>query len=186
MVLVDGPSGSRTAVSGGSGQAASGVPGWVDATGTVRARLDTWVGTAVVRIVAELDRHALGPCREALDHALGSSPVGVVVDLGEMREVTSTSIAFLGCMRRYLQARHRELVLANTPTGLQEAMDRVHVLPLYVFAATTSEAVALLGTRAARRPAVVVDASAGADDGVRPGRDRSTTPACCVGCLDCS
>jgi anti-anti-sigma regulatory factor len=196
MILIDAASRSQAsgpdAASGRAGPESSvssqgsAAPGWSDATGKVRARLDTVGETPVVRVVAELDRHALRPCREALDQALGSSPAGVVVDLGGTRDTTSITIAFLGCMRRYLQARGSDLVLAGAPDGLWEVMDRVHVLPLYAFEATATQAVAAVKARAARRPAVDVNLTTRTGDGGAGSRDRDPGPRCCVGCLDCS
>ena len=187
MILVGTPSRSQgrgpRGPSGRSRPDAAGTSGWVDASGAVRARLDTIGGTPVVRVVAELDRHALRPCREALDQVLASSPAAVVVDLEATREATSITMAFLGCMRRYVQARGSDLVLVSAPADLREAMDRAHVLPPHVFTDTTAEAVEVVKARAPHRPAAAVNAPA---EGDRPGRRRAPGPGCCVGCLDCS
>lgn len=167
------------------GMAGSDTRSWSDATGVVRARLDNVLHTPVVRIVAELDRHALRPCRQALDQALAASPLGVVVDLSLTREATPITVAFLGCMRRYVHARGGELVLLSVPVRLRDALDRVHVLPLYLLAATAPQAVALLRSCTTCRPAPVTHAAI-RDDGDQAFPGRASGPACCVGCLDCS
>lgn len=154
---------------------------WTDPAGAIRIRLDLTLGAAVVRVYTRLDRDALRPCRAALDDALAIAAQGVVIDLLGLPEATPVTVAFLGCIRRYVHARGATLILAAAPPALHTLMDHAHVSPLYTF---RPNAIAALGTLRCLTPATPgpsrpADEPGGVDvpeDGVA---------ACCVDCLDC-
>ncbi|HEY6794132.1 MAG TPA: hypothetical protein VI248_05570 [Kineosporiaceae bacterium] len=110
---------------------------------------------AVVSLIGGLGAHTVPVCRTAVEEALASAPVGLVLDL-RRTVYAPESVAVLGMLRRYLARRGTPLWLAGAAPRLQGELRRTGVLDCYQVTPTVAAAI--------RAAALVVP-----DDGRRRG-----------------
>ena len=112
---------------------------WVGASGAITVALEVVRGVSVVTVAGFLDSSAVQPCRAALEVATNWR--SIAVDLGLAQPPSAVSVALLGGMRRYTQARGATITLTAVPGPWLAALTKGRILDLYRVALSTAHVV---------------------------------------------